>query len=119
MSMFKKLFIALLSLFGAYPVIADSFDDLDIAADAIWVDVRSQKEFNSGHVAQALNIPHNDIGNRLHEISADKNKAIYLYCQSGRRAAMAKETLIKAGYTNVHNIGGYEQASALLDKQSE
>ena len=65
-----------------------------------------------GHLAQATNIPVDEVESRLEEISAkvgaDKTKPIALYCASGRRADRAKATLEKAGFTQVTNAGGYE-----------
>lgn len=81
-----------------------------LQADAVWIDVRSQAEFDSGHVDGALLIPHTDIGSRIGQAVPDKNAEIHLYCRSGRRAGMAMETLQAMGYTNITNEGGYEQA---------
>ena len=46
------------------------------------------------------------IGARINEITTDKNAALRLYCQSGRRSGLAKQTLEKLGYVNVVNAGG-------------
>ncbi|ELA09457.1 periplasmic protein [Moraxella macacae 0408225] len=77
-------------------------------AEGIWIDVRTLDEFNSGHLQGAVNIPHENIGNRISDFVKDKNAPINLYCRSGRRAEIAKTTLTNMGYTNVTNHGGYE-----------
>ena len=77
-------------------------------AKGIWIDVRSAEEFNSGHLQNAVNIPHDQIIEGIKAISSDKNAPINLYCRSGRRAEIALNELKKAGYTNVTNHGGYE-----------
>lgn len=87
-----------------------SFICLPVFADAVWIDVRSADEFAGGHVQEAINIPHTDIGAKIAAVSADKNQEIKLYCRSGKRAGMAKQTLEQMGYTNVTNVGGYEEA---------
>ena len=77
-------------------------------AKGIWIDVRSAEEFNSGHLQNAVNIPHDQIIEGIKSVSSDKNAPINLYCCSGRRAEVALNELKKAGYTNVTNHGGYD-----------
>ena len=77
-------------------------------AKGIWIDVRSAEEFNSGHLQNAVNIPHDQIIEGIKAVSSDKNAPINLYYRSGRRAEVALNELKKAGYTNVTNHGGYD-----------
>lgn len=77
-------------------------------AKGIWIDVRSAEEFNSGHLQNAVNIPHDQIIEGIKSVSSDKSAPINLYCRSGRRAEVALNELKKAGYTNVTNHGGYD-----------
>ncbi|NYA25614.1 rhodanese-like domain-containing protein [Haemophilus haemolyticus] len=77
-------------------------------AKGIWIDVRSAEEFNSGHLQNAINIPHDQIIEGIKAVNSDKNAPINLYCRSGRRAEVALNELKKAGYTNVTNHGGYD-----------
>lgn len=77
-------------------------------AKGVWIDVRSAEEFNSGHLEDSINIPHDQIVERIKAVSPDKDAPINLYCRSGRRAEVALTELKKAGYTNVTNHGGYE-----------
>ena len=83
---------------------------LSWADDAHWIDVRTAQEYAAGHVRQAVNIPYEEIAGRVAEVTTDKNELIYVYCRSGRRSGIAKETLDKAGYTHVVNVGGLEAA---------
>jgi phage shock protein E len=80
------------------------------ASDAIWIDVRSVDEYQAGHVTQAVNIPHTEIGMRIGEVTDDKDAEIYVYCRSGRRSGIARETLMSMGYNNVINLGGLDDA---------
>jgi len=84
------------------------------AEDAIWIDVRSVGEYQSGHIESAANIPHNQITEKIAELQLDKDTPILLYCRSGRRASVAQEALEKLGYSNVTNIGGLEDARDYL-----
>lgn len=74
----------------------------------IWIDVRTAEEFNQGHVSGAINIPFEVIGNEIASVSRDVDTDIRVYCRSGRRSGVAKDTLNGLGYENVINEGGYE-----------
>lgn len=74
----------------------------------IWIDVRTVDEFNRGHLANAVNIAHGEIAEKITALEANKNAPIHLYCQSGRRAEVARKTLLEMGYTNVINHGAYD-----------
>ena len=76
------------------------------AAREFLVDVRSQEEWDSGHLRDAVWIPHTEITERISEVTEDKSAKVILYCRSGGRAGTAKEALEALGYTNVENGGG-------------
>ena len=113
----KKLLTAVLSVAAITAPLAVSADSTPKAeqsavqaqkAKGIWIDVRSAEEFNDGHLQDSINIPHDQIVERIKAVSLDKDAPINLYCRSGRRAEVALTELKKAGYTNVTNHGGYE-----------
>lgn len=70
---------------------------------ATFIDVRSAGEFASGNAPGTINIPLQELGSRLGEIS--KSIPVVLCCASGTRSGMAKLMLMKKGYKDVHNIG--------------
>jgi len=74
--------------------------------DVIILDVRTQEEYNSGHIENAVLLPVTEIANRAEEVLVDKNAKILIYCRSGNRSATAAKDLIKLGYTNVYDFGG-------------
>lgn len=74
----------------------------------VWIDVRSAEEFRQGHLQGARNVPVQELAAKIQSISPDKNAPVHLYCRSGSRAQAALNLLKQAGYTNVHNHGGYE-----------
>jgi len=74
---------------------------------AVCVDVRSLDEFASGNAPGTINIPLQELGNRLDEIS--RLSPVVLCCASGTRSGMAKLLLLKNGYRNVHNIGTWRK----------
>lgn len=73
----------------------------------ILLDVRSEMEYNNGHVEGALNIPVDNLRERLGEL--DKNKEIIEYCQVGIRGYIASRILSQNGFKKVKNVtGGYK-----------
>lgn len=74
--------------------------------DALVVDVRTDKEYQQGHVMNALHIPLGVLDDRLHELQAYKNSAVVMVCRSGARSGHAASKLKKQGFSDVHNMGG-------------
>lgn len=68
------------------------------------VDVRTPQEFNSGYIEGAVNIPLQNLTQRLDEIPADQ--PVVLYCRSGNRSSTAARMLTNAGYDQVYDLGG-------------
>lgn len=74
--------------------------------DVIVLDVRTQEEYNEGHIVNAVLLPVNDIADKALETLPNKDAKILVYCRSGNRSATASKQLIKMGYTNVYDFGG-------------
>jgi len=74
--------------------------------NALVVDVRTEKEYQEGHVMNALHIPLGMLDDRIQELQAYKNHAVVMVCRTGARSGQAATKLKKQGFTNVHNIGG-------------
>ena len=79
------------------------------------IDVRSQREWDAGHVERAAHIPYTEITERIAEVTGDKNARIVVYCAVGGRAGKAKRALERLGYTNVENAGGYDDVKARFE----
>jgi len=78
-----------------------------ISSEDILLDVRTRNEYNAGKIGDAINIPVDEIRNRLSEIP--KNKNIYLYCHAGLRGYIAQRILIQNGFQKSFNLsGGYQ-----------
>jgi rhodanese-related sulfurtransferase len=71
------------------------------------LDVRSADEHRSGHIPGSVNLPHDQLPERLPELGLDRSEEIIVHCQSGRRAAIAEQVLAEAGYTNVRDLDGH------------
>lgn len=67
------------------------------------VDVRTAKEFDINHAVGAINIPVEDI-KKGKLPTTEKDKIIYVYCRSGKRASDAKKYLDSIGYSKVINL---------------
>lgn len=74
--------------------------------NALFIDTRSLKEYQDGHVLDALHIPVQDLSGRIGELEKHKNRPIIAYCHSGQRSASAGGVLKKHGFENVYNLGG-------------
>ena len=75
----------------------------------VLIDVRTGEEFAAGHLQGARLIPHYRIAEEIAAVAPDKGTPIVLYCRSGRRSEIARQTLLEMGYTEVVDAGGYEQ----------
>ncbi|MBI4686554.1 MAG: sulfurtransferase [Nitrospirae bacterium] len=69
-----------------------------IPPDTVIVDVRDRDEYKAGHIKGAINIPVDELADRVSEIPRDKK--VLLQCTSGLRAEMAYHILIEKGLTN-------------------
>ena len=85
------------------------------AADdvTVWIDVRSSVEHMVDSIEGDPLISHSDIVEEVTALYPDRDTEIKLYCLSGGRAGQAKTALEHAGYTNVSNAGGIEDARKL------
>lgn len=68
------------------------------------LDVRTQDEWNAGHVPGATLITLDQLENHLSELPTDE--PIYVICRSGNRSAVARDTLLQNGFETVTSIGG-------------
>lgn len=94
----------------------DEVAKLDLSKSII-VDVRTPMEFSLGSIEGAVNIPVDDLRNRLNEIP--KEKEVYILCQVGLRGYVATRILMQNGYAIVKNLsGGYKTYHLAVAKQS-
>ena len=77
----------------------------EVLKKASVVDVRTPSEYLDGHYPGAVNIPLNELVQRLNEFKEMK-KPIVAYCRSGARSGMAVSLLKQNGFSEVYNGGG-------------
>jgi len=73
--------------------------------NAIILDIRENDEWVTGHITGAIHIPLLQL-NKESTKGFEKDREIYVYCRSGRRAETAKNILKEIGFKNVANLGG-------------
>ncbi|MEE9352457.1 MAG: rhodanese-like domain-containing protein [Thiotrichaceae bacterium] len=85
------------------------------------LDVREDKELDSGIIKGARHIPVSQLNSHLNELEKRKNDPVLVYCRSGSRSAHACNTLAKQGFEDVSNLAGgiiaWESANLPLAKR--
>ena len=71
-----------------------------------FIDVRTDSEYDSGHIPNSIHIPLHEIQDRMSEIDSLKNKNIIAYCRSGARSSKATKILVEAGFDVLNLSGG-------------
>jgi len=100
-----------------HTITGDDFNSLaSNTKDIAILDIRTIAEYNnqakdswrnSGHIKNAINIPGDDLANKLNDIAAFKNKPVVIYSFSSHvDAYTAAATLIANGFTNVNILAG-------------
>lgn len=79
------------------------------------IDVRTDDEYNEGHISGSILLPLNQI-TEIVKLIPDKDTRIFLYCYSGARSETACLQLMKLGYTNVFNIGGIIHWTGFIER---
>ena len=79
---------------------------MDSQEGYIILDVRTQEEYDQGHIPGAIVISHEEIAEKAEGVLTDKDQLILVYCRSGRRSKIAAEALAELGYTNIKEFGG-------------
>jgi rhodanese-related sulfurtransferase len=74
----------------------------------VLIDVREDREWQAGHLPQAMHLGKGIIERDIEAAVQDKQQTLVLYCGGGFRSALAADVLQKMGYTDVLSLaGGY------------
>jgi uncharacterized membrane protein YdjX (TVP38/TMEM64 family)/rhodanese-related sulfurtransferase len=81
---------------------------LDAGEDVLLLDVRTLAEFTAdlGHIAQARNVPLEELPGRLAEFEDCKQRPVRVICRTDRRSAQAARLLAEAGFSNAQVVRG-------------
>lgn len=119
----KKLFILFAFVFMLLPACGQTIENkqeavyvnitaeeakkiMDTETDYVILDVRTQEEYDQGHIPGAINIANEFIGTDEIPELPNKNRLIMVYCRSGNRSKQAAQKLVDLGYTNIVEFGG-------------
>lgn len=79
---------------------------LDSGEDIILLDVRTEEEYDNGHIRDSILIPVDTLKAEAENKVNDKETTIFVYCRSGNRSTTAAKILVELGYKNVYNLDG-------------
>ena len=103
--------IALLAISGY----CSTESKISMENNAVLLDVRTPEEHKNGYLLGAVLLPLAELESKISGRVPGKNTPIYIYCRSGRRSGTAVEKLKAMGYTDLHNIGGMQEAQKKLN----
>jgi len=72
----------------------------------ILLDVRTVKEYQSGHIKDSINIPHDQLIQNIDVLDQYRNQPIVVFCRSGRRAQLVIDTLIQNKFDQIVDLEG-------------
>jgi rhodanese-related sulfurtransferase len=99
---------------------ADAFEKAIAKHEIQLLDVRTQREYFSGHIENALLADWNDRAEFERRIaSLDKSRPLYVYCLSGGRSAAAAAKMREMGFENVYELQGGTNAWRAAQKPLE
>ncbi len=75
-------------------------------SNAILVDLREPKEYEDGHIVNAIHIPMNKLDDQLKKLEKHKKKPVIAYCRTGNRSGTACSRLQKHGFEAVYHLRG-------------
>ncbi|MCX7064154.1 MAG: rhodanese-like domain-containing protein [Proteobacteria bacterium] len=108
-----SLFAVLLALFirnetqrGGRGVSPQELVNLVNRQGGVVLDVRDSKEFATGHIVDAVNVPHGALEGRLAELEKYKTKPVTIVCAMGQHAGTAGTVLRKSGFAEVSRLSG-------------
>ena len=79
---------------------------LDVRSSGEYEDTSTSVRYNLGHLKNAKNIDVQELGKRISEISAYKNKPVFVYCSHSQRSPQASHLLTENGFNKVFNMAG-------------
>lgn len=74
--------------------------------NAVVVDVRDKKEFESGHIVDSVNIPLSKLKQRMTELKKHKDNPVVVVCKLGQHSGEAAKILMEAGHSEVVKLSG-------------
>lgn len=107
---------ALVGIFGfnARAELSEAEARQHLKRGALVVDVRTVQEFQTKRLTNVVNLPLDQVKEKISTVVTNKSDVVLLHCRTGRRSGLAETELRALGYTNVFNIGSFEKAQKIL-----
>ncbi|MGO2082338.1 rhodanese-like domain-containing protein [Vagococcus sp.] len=102
----------MLGFFKSVPSISTQELQQKMASQPVILDVRTQSEFQTGHLFQAKHLSANQLAN----YQAKKEAPVYVICQSGMRSKRAVKTLRARGIEAINVRGGMNQWTGTIKR---
>lgn len=74
--------------------------------DAVVVDVRPDKEYRAGHIVDAVNLPFNQVNDRIGQLDKYKERPVILACKMGQHSSAVAKQLRAKGFEQVYRLSG-------------
>lgn len=74
--------------------------------NGVILDVRSDSEFRTGHIAASVNIPLAQLASRLAELDKYRGRPLVVVCNMGHSSGDAARQLVQAGHADVYRLAG-------------
>lgn len=84
--------------------VKDLLKSIESNQEIVILDVRTPQEFAREKISGSVNLPMDQIGDKIESVISDKNKTVYVYCLSGSRSVLAVDAMVKLGYKNVFDV---------------
>lgn len=92
---------------GFTEITAEEAHDMMVSDRTVILDVRTQEEYDEGHIVNARLLSVDEItAETAAEVAPEKDAPVLVYCRTGIRAETACQTLVTLGYTQVYDFGG-------------
>ena len=112
----RKLFITLTILLLCHNSLMAHVESIDVlelqrklesSTETIFLlDVRSKQEYQSGHIKNSINIPHDVLIKDINLIGEYRNEPLVVYCRSGVRAQLVIDKLLDNDFNHIIDING-------------
>lgn len=77
---------------------------IDTGDSCVLLDVRTPMEYAKGKLKGSINLPVDQVQEKIESVIPDKSTKVFVYCLSGSRSIFAVDVMGKLGYTNVFNV---------------
>ncbi|MEZ5276090.1 MAG: rhodanese-like domain-containing protein [Opitutaceae bacterium] len=86
-------------------------------AGAVVIDVRTPAEFANKSIPGVINIPLDQLADRIAEVVPEKEQIVLLHCRSGNRSGHGTKVLKSMGYESTYNLGSFGHAARIMESR--